>query len=229
MSGSPEQDVPDLDTLARWLDDDESALDALQEVVLAEPDPSAPARWRAIAARLDRPVAPEGLSPAVLDALHAALARRERPRARRSRRQWWVGGVVACAVAAAALVAVWPSSPSTVLLTAAEVAALGPAVTRGTVSPEGPAGPVLQVELDGQGDRLRLRVDARPGPEGVPVDPGSLRLHYGTLDLTSRLGPVALPLERTGLVVASGRHRFVVSVADLSGRRSQEAVEVVVP
>lgn len=233
MSSPPAQEVPDLDTLARWLDDGDAALDALQEAILAEPDPSAAARWQALAERLDRPVAPEGLSPAVLDALHEVMARPARPqrppRSLRSRRAWWAGGAAALALAAAAMVAVWPTSQETVLLTAAEVAAAGPVLTRGQASSVVAAGPVLAVELERTGDGLRLRIDARPGPEGVPVDPGSLRLFYGTLDLTPRLGALVLPLERDGLVVASGRHRFVVSVADLSGRRSQEEVELVVP
>lgn len=227
MSAPPEHELPDLATLARWLEEDEEALDALQDELRREPDPSEAARWQAIAAQLDRPVAPEGLSPAVLDALHEVLARPVRPR--RSRRRWWAGAAVAVAVAAAVLVAVWPAPPTTVLLSAADVAEAGPLLTRGAATPVAVGGPVLRVEAVLEGRGLRLRVDAQPGPEGVPVDPGSLRLHYGSLDLTPRLGELRLPLEREGLVVAAGLHRFVVSVADLSGRRSQEQLEVRVP
>ncbi len=209
---------------------DEAALGALVAALEVSAPPDDPAgRWACIADRLDRPVAPAGVSPALLDGLHAALAPPAplpRP-APRGGRRWRVG--VALLAAAVALVVLWPRPAPTVLLAPGELVPAAAPTTRGTGPVAAALGPVLSVRATVGAGGLRLQVSATPGPEGVPVDPGSLRLGYGGRDLTARLGAVALPLDRSGLQLPPGRHRFTVSVADVAGQRSAQTLEVVVP
>lgn len=224
--------APDPDTLLAWLDADHSPeLDAL-EAQLAAPASTADERARAATIRgsLDRPRAPDGLPDAVLDAVYAVM----RPRSLRRLALWPAAGLVMAAALAASPLVFVPTGPTLVTV---EEAALPTSLPgeRGT-APAATTGPALDVQahVSSWTGRVDLDLAVRPGPAGVPVAPGTLRVTYlrgNGIDLTTRLGitPQTRTLSLEGLDLPAGTHVLEVAVTDVEGRRTTRRVEVTVP
>jgi len=223
-----EQELPEAEVLLGWVEaGDEQPLDALEARLAAGPAVGDEgARWSKVRGQLDRPVAPDGLPDAVVDQLHHTLSR---PR----RVQWllWPASVLMLGAALAASTMVWVDPG-------------GPAETSQGTDPSGmhrgdgdvvdAQGPALQVAATVSAGTVQLTVDVGPGPEGVPVAPGSLRvvlLRGDGVDVTDQLDlPDGEARRVVGeLALPAGVHALEVSVSDVEGHRTVQQLEVRVP
>ncbi len=238
--------------LDRFTDTD---LDALQDALQSAPAAwfgDEPARARRIRERIQQHIVTDKLaepdwqprddadwdmiSDVLLGEEGAAGAGPSRPV--RSRR-WWLSGVALTAAAAVSMTLIVPERSSAIpLLTAAEVHQEPLSrVTRGEPV-ESAVRPIIAVQQPEEGQTFAgdfpLTIRLSPGPEGVPLDPGTLQLislRGSGIDVTDRIPVVAEGDDLLIDVIAEappGTHRFELYIEDIEQRSATTTLAVTV-
>ncbi|MFT5685019.1 MAG: hypothetical protein ACI8RZ_005965 [Myxococcota bacterium] len=192
---------------------------------LAEPDwqPQGDADW-------------DTISRVLLKEEHAVDT--AQPQSARNRR-WWGGVVTLTAAAAVALTLIIPEQNNAVLLLTDAEVRLEPLtrVTRGP-SPAAAAPPIIEV-IQPRGEQIfegsfPLSIRLSPGPEGIPLDPGTLQvisLRGRGIDVTDRL-PVLLDGDSLRIDVTAkappGKHGFEIYIEDIEQRPTTTTLTVTV-